>query len=155
MSVRIQEGAKLLSSVKGAKITRGENNPAYSCLIYFRFRFVGTIIPILIMEPQEEFILRNILTILFFQIYKPTSSGITHTWKHSDVQYSVDSIISPKLCSITSFPSLKNFEKDSITLGIYKLLLKLAMYLRSFLFKHPTHSQYIFNIFFKFLIIRA
>lgn len=95
------------------------------------------------MRPQEEFILRNILTILFFQIYKPTKSGITHTWKHSNVQYSVDSIISPKLCRITSFPSLKNLEKDSITLCIYKLLLKLAMCLRNFLFKHPTHSQYI------------
>lgn len=99
------------------------------------------------MGPQEEFILRNILTILFFQIYKPTSSGITHTWKHSDVQYSVDSIISLKLCRITSFPSLKNLEKDSITLCIYKLLLKLAMCLRNFLFKHPTHSIYNFNIF--------
>lgn len=70
------------------------------------------------MGPQEEFILRNILTILFFQIYKPTSSGITHVWKHSDVQYSVDFIIFPKLCSITSFLSLelymKYLENDSL-----------------------------------------
>lgn len=87
----ISEWSKLLASVKGLKLHEAKNNPVYSSLIiYCRLRFVGNMIPILIMGSQEEFILRKKFTIFFSQLYnKPTTSGIIYVWKHNTVHYCI------------------------------------------------------------------